>query len=256
MLVVWLLCLGFFCLFFFKRNLCRQGCKKRLAIGDQILTILKWGRYCLYPRAGLGFQLERSELLQNLSLVGDAFLALLGRERRGCRRQSPRASVIPCEPTLEGVGSGTSLAWGLEGLKSYPLGKERHPAGCELGCFHRCPCGPGEGGRLFLLLRCLSSPHVTLAPGGIPGGFLWSHSRHGCPLGRGGLGEVPRPAEGAEPFAGCVHQPRGTYSQSRRRRLGSGGREGWMCDLKTSSSTPLPAGLVFVTPPLAFTLIQ
>lgn len=98
-----------------------------------------------------------------------------GRERCGRSRQSPQARSIPCESTLVGgVGSEASLAWGLEGLKSYPLGKKD---GILLGVSWEVstdiPAVLGEGG-----VRSCSSiapdplgappPSITHAPSRIP----------------------------------------------------------------------------------------
>lgn len=146
--------------------------------------------------AGLGFQLERAELVQSCCSARDAFLALPGREKCGLR-QSPRACCSPRKSTPGEAGSGTSLAWGLEGLKSSPLGKETASSWLYAATFppvslqswgrwDSCSSlAPAPLGRARGVLPQVASPTLWVES---HGSFLWSCLCRGCLLGRGGLG--------------------------------------------------------------------
>lgn len=180
----------------------------------------------------------------------------------GAAGRAPEPAASPASPRPGQGWLRDFPGLGVGGIKILSLGKrDGIPLVVSWEVSTRCPCGPGELGSLFLLLHCPSStgkswqdappPRVTHAPGGIPW-ELWSCLCRGCPSGQGGLGEAPGSAEGAEPFAGWMRQPKGTYSRSRRPRLGSGGRDGRVIRKRAAvrSSAPLPASVpVFMTPP-------
>lgn len=106
--------------------------------------------------AGLGFRLERAEMVQNLSSAWDAFLAMPGRERCGCSRQNPQTCSIPCE-SIPGVWLRDCPGLGIGGIKIVSLGKRDGiplVVSCEVST--SIPVVLGKEGSLFLLLHCPS----------------------------------------------------------------------------------------------------